>query len=277
MALKLEASAAEACKFIRSLPRTGSPKRPSFVVQSGDALRLSQRESRGAVRFSGTHRVRVLEPLLSSAKSLRLWADDESGVTGWEVLLKAGRFFLLLSPEVFRGFSGEGQALSQLAGDRWQAALPQVQAALKWQTTLNAAELADELSLPGDEVRAALAVLGARGLAGFDLSRGSYFHRELPFDLEIVEQLQPRLQGARKLLEDKKLKLVSRGAAPQETDIDVEVAGTDVMHLVRLRADGDKCTCPWFSKYRAQRGPCKHILAARILIDGDDNGGNDDT
>ncbi len=275
MALKLEAPAAEARKFLRSLPRTGSPKQPSFVVQSGHTWRLSQRESRGAVRFSGTHRVRVLEPLLGSAKSLRLWSDDESGVTGWEVLLKAGRFFLMLSPEVFRGFSGEGQALSQLAGDHWQDALPRVQAALQWQTTLDAATLGDELGFPRVEVEAALAVLGARGLTGFDLSRAAYFHRELPFDLDSVEQLQPRLRGARKLLEDKKLKVLSPSEAPQEGAVDVEVAGTDVMHLVRLRVDGDKCTCPWFSKHQGQRGPCKHILAARILVDGEDSDSKD--
>jgi hypothetical protein len=51
----------------------------------------------------------------------------------------------------------------------------------------------------------------------------------------------------------------------------VEVAGTDVMHLVRLRADGDKCTCAWFSKHQGQRGPCKHILAARMLVDGEND------
>jgi hypothetical protein len=275
MALKLEAPAAEARKFIRSLPRSGSPKQPSFVVPSGRALRLSQREARGAVRFCGTHRVRVLEPLLGMAKSLRLWADEKSGVTGWEVLFKSGRFFLTLSPEVFRGFSGEGQALSHLAGDRWQDALPRVQAALRWQTTLDAATLANDLGFPREDVEAALAVLGARGLAGFDLSRGAYFHRQLPFDLDSVEELQPRLRGARQLVEGEKLKLVSRLDAAQGTAIDVEVAGTDVMHVVRLRPDGDKCTCQWFSKYQGQRGPCKHILAARLLVDGDDSEGEE--
>jgi hypothetical protein len=274
MSLKLEAPAAEARKFIRSLPRSGSPRQPSFVVPTGRTLRLSQRETRGAVRFTGTHRVRVLEPLLGSAMALRVWADDESGVTGWEVVLKAGRFFLMLSPEIFRGFSGEGQALSQLAGDRWQDALPRVQAALKWQTALDAATLSDDLGFPRDEVEAALAVLGARGLTGFDASRGAYFHRELPFDLDRVEQLQPRLQAARKLLEGDKLKILSPPKSSQG-DADVEVAGTDVMHLVRLRADGDKCTCQWFSKYQGQRGPCKHILAARILIDGDEGEGEE--
>ncbi len=271
MSLQWEAPAAEARRFVRSLPKSTPPKQPSFVTQTGGALRLSQRAGRGAVRFAGTHRVRVLEPLLAVAKSLRLWSDEDSGVTGWEVLLRAGRFFLLLSPEVYRGFSGEGQALEKLAGDRWQAALPKVQDALRWQSQLDGAELAREVGLPADEVEAALAALGARGLAGYDANQGAYFHRELPFDLEKVEQMQPRLKGARKLLAEHKVRILPATGSETPGAADVEVVGTDVLHLVRLRLDSDRCTCPWFSKYEGQRGPCKHILAARMLADGDDD------
>lgn len=275
MTIKLEAPAAEARKFIRSMPKSAAPKQPSFVTMTGRALRLSQREGRGAVKFAGTHRVKILEPLLSSAKSLRVWGDEETGVTGWEVLLKSGRFFLMLSPEVYRGFSGEGQVLSQLASSQWQDALPRVQAALEWQASLDADTLSEDLNFPRGEVEAALAVLGARGLAGFDANRGAYFHRELPFDLDRVEQLQPRLKNARKLVEGGKLRVLteSKGLAAGESD--VEVAGTDVMHTVRLRNTGDKCTCPWFSKYQGQRGPCKHILAARLLTDGEQGEGEE--
>lgn len=269
MTVKLEVPASEAKRFLRSLPRTGMPKQPSYVTQTGRALRLSQREGRGAVRFAGTHRVRILEPLLRSAKSLRVWADEISGVTGWEVLLKAGRFFLMLSPEVYRGFFGEGQALTQLAGERWHDALPRVQAALKWQTILETTNLAKDLNFPQEEVEAALAVLGARGLTGFDANRGAYFHRELPFDLDRVEQLQPRLKSARKLLEAGKLRVLEEPGLPNTDSADVVVEGTGVMHTVRLRPEEDKCTCTWFSKYQGQRGPCKHILAARMLIEND--------
>ena len=270
MTLKLEAPASEARKFVRSLPRSGSPKQPSFVTLTGRALRLSQRGGRGAVQFSGTHRVRILEPLLNSAKSLRVWANDDTGVTGWEVLLKSGRFFLMLSPEVYRGFSGEGQVLAQLASTHWQDALPSVQGALEWQASLDADTLSSELNFPQAEVEAALAVLGARGLAGFDLNRGAYFHRELPFDLQRVEQLQPRLKNARKLVEAEQVRVLSDVTGLGDGEADVEVAGTGVQHLVRLRTAGDKCTCPWFSKYQGQRGPCKHILAAHLVVDGND-------
>ena len=60
-------------------------------------------------------------------------------------------------------------------------------------------------------VEAALAVLGARGLAGYDTTSGRYFHRVLPFDLERVEQHQPRLKNARELIDHVEIVCPSRG------------------------------------------------------------------
>jgi uncharacterized Zn finger protein len=39
---------------------------------------------------------------------------------------------------------------------------------------------------------------------------------------------------------------------------------------VQLIPEGDKCTCPWYSKYQGTRGHCKHVLAARILLEGEE-------
>ena len=265
--LKLEVPAAEARRFIRSLPRAGGPKRIQYVTQAGRVLRLSARATRGSIPLAGTHRVRVLEPLMNSARALRIWSDDDSGTSGWEVVFATGRFFLMISPEVYRGFSGEGQVLDKLAGRKWQEALPYVEGQLGGQSEIDAAEVAGRIGLDTAEVEAALAVLGSRGLAGYDAPAGHYFHRELPFDLEQVERLQPRLKGARKLLDQKRVAVIERTA---EDQIDVEVGGTGVKHHVRLRAEGDRCSCPWFSKHQGQRGPCKHILAARMFAQGDD-------
>lgn len=268
----LEVEGSEARKFLRSFPKGGAPKRPSFVTKTGRSIRLSQRSSKGAVEFHGTHRVRVIEPLLMTAKTLRIWSDVDSGVTAWEVLLKAGRFFLMLSPEVYRGFSGEGQALEKLAGNRWEKSLPWVQEQLNWESRIDIDSLKRNSSFSIDEIEAALAVLGSRGLAGYDAGQKAYFHRQLPFDLEKVEQLQPRLKAARKLLETGGLSILTRDEhadAPSGTHLDVEVPGTGVQHVVRLRPDGDKCTCPWFSKYQGKRGPCKHILAAQMFTTED--------
>src|SRR5207344_2916132 len=107
---------------------------------------------------------------------------------------------------------------------------------------------------------AALSVLGARGLVGYDLAESQYFHRELPFDLSRVEMLQPRLKEARKLLERQGVQIVKQAG----DRIEALVAGSGVEHRVRLSAEGARCTCPWFAKHQGQRGPCKHVLALQI-------------
>jgi hypothetical protein len=268
LTLSLEVPGAEARRFVQSLPSSSAPKRPSFVVRTGRALRLSQRETRDAIRVSGVHRLRVLEPLMRKALGLRVWADANTGTSLWEVLYEHGRFSLMLSPEIYRGFSGEGQLLDTLAGSDWQAALPGVRAQLKWQNQIDVGSLATATGLGPDQVAAALTVLGSRGLAGFDTETGKYFHRELPFDLEQIDAMQPRLKNARALLADGGIDVL---ATPAKDAFDVSVPGTDVKHHVRLRSDGDRCSCPWFSKHQGERGPCKHILAARMFLDTDED------
>ncbi len=70
--------------------------------------------------------------------------------------------------------------------------MPSVRAQLHWQNEIDVAEVARATGLATDDVSAALAALGARGVAGYDCGTGRYFHRELPFDLDQVEALQPR-------------------------------------------------------------------------------------
>lgn len=262
--LKMEVSAAEALGFVRTLPKSARPRMPSYAISTGRSVRLSQRPQKGAVPILGTHRVKVIEALLPRAQSLRIWSDDDSGASAWEVRYAVGSFFLMISPEVFRGFSGEGQVLSVLARPPEDAVIARVRASLKWQSQLDAAGLGQMLGLGRDEVEAALAVLGSRGLAGFDAVSGRYFHRELPFDLDRVEEMQPRLKNARKLVQDGLVRPVASADGQGTT---FEVQGTGTVHRVRVSEDSQNCTCPWFSKYLGQRGPCKHILAASVLLE----------
>jgi len=260
--LKYELGISEARRFIRSLPRT-PVKQPSFIAQSGRSLRMSLREKPGAIRLAGLNRIRIIEPLLSSAKGMRVWSDSDTGVSGWEFLFDVGRLFLLISPELYRGFSGEGQVLERLATGGWEESLSHVQAQLAWQSQLDISDLSSQTGFNEEDVASSMAVLGSRGLAGYDVATGKYFHRILPFELDKVEQMQPRLKGAKKLLEDKRVKISEKIS---DEEFDLQVGGSGVDHLVRIRNDQDKCTCPWFCKYLGQRGPCKHILAARMYI-----------
>ena len=257
-----EVDAANALRFFRTLPKTSKPKMPSYVIISGKSLRLSQRPQRGAVKITGTHRLKAIEPLFARAKKLSIWADPENGTSAWQVCFEQGTFFMMISPEVYRGFSGEGQVLSSLAKPPSDEIIAQVRAQLKWQSEIDAQKLGNSLDLSESEVVSALSVLGSRGLAGFDVTQGSYFHRELPFDLSTVEDMQPRLKGARKLIDGGQVKIISQSEGDGPT---YQVPGTGTNHRVRLSDQGDQCTCPWFSKHQGSRGPCKHILAAQLL------------
>lgn len=270
--LKMEVDAAEALRFVRTLPKAAAPKMPSYVVSSGRSIRLSQRPQNGAVPILGTHRVKVIEPLLPRGRSLRIWCDEESGASAWEVRYEIGSFFLMISPDVFRGFSGEGQILTTLARPPEDHVIANVRAALKWQSQIDGDVIAQDLGIARADVEAALAVLGSRGLVGFDAAARRHFHRELPFDLERVEEMQPRLRNARKLVDRGLIRRLPDGDHDADT---FEVQGTGTMHRVRIAGDRQSCTCPWFSKYQGQRGPCKHILAASLVVDNAERRPND--
>jgi hypothetical protein len=257
----LELSADELRRFVRSLPRQVASGPPAFAVPAGRGLRLSQRGTAGAIPIGGPARLRAFETLLPHVTRVRVYAGDD-GVSGWELHMGAARFHLVLSPEATRGFSGEGQALEDLARDDSRDAVGKIRAALRWQARIAPEALAAETGLPAEVASRSLAVLGSRGLVGFDLGEG-YFHRELPFDLELVEALQPRLRDARKLVEQDGVRVVDRG----ETTAEAYVQGTGVEHRVRTQDDEMRCTCRWFAKNQGARGPCKHILAFQIVLE----------
>jgi hypothetical protein len=169
MARRLEVPGPEAVRFLRALPRSAGPG-AAWVVPAGRGLRLSQTAAAGAVRLAGAGRLRVLELLARHARSLRVYADEESGASAWELVLDEARFHLVLSPDVWRGFSGEGQVLAALAGGQWADVLPRVRASLRWEARVDADAVGRAFSLGRDEVDAALAALGSRGLVGFDLA-----------------------------------------------------------------------------------------------------------
>jgi hypothetical protein len=260
--LQAEVRAAAALPMLRALPRTSKPCHAGFVTVSATGLRLSQRPAPGAVPVSGTHRLKAIEPLVPFARTMRIWRDPASGASGWELVFDEGAFFLLLSPALNRGFSGEGQILATLAAPPPEALVAEVRARLAWQARVEAAALARDMGLAPAAVTAALAVIGSRGLAGFDAAAGHYFHRELPFDLAAIDAMQPRLASARKLVEAGAVRAVASDYAGERV---FEVEGSASLHRVHISASGARCTCPWFSTHQGQRGPCKHILAAQMV------------
>ncbi len=256
-----ELDGAQAIRFVRRLAAR-QPRRPAVLRLEAEGLTASFAPQAEGVRVAGLERLRLLEALLSPATRLYVW-HDQRGVTAWEVALGEARLWLLLSPDVRRGFSGEGQLLQTLARQDWRRGLSRVEADLAWQSEIDAHGAAQRTGLTVSEVRAALGVLAARGLSGYDARAGAWFHRELPYAADVVDALQPRLRAARALLESGVEKL---------SDHEAMVAGSNVRHYVRLDPEGDRCTCRWFARHDNARGPCKHVLAAHMALSGQSGG-----
>lgn len=278
MEKRLEIGKTETINFLRGLPSNAHIQSNFFVVPAGRGLRLSQiRVSSGAdapLSLSGLKRLQMLKPLLplianSPKAALRVFASPDGQTSEWKLYIDDGLIFTLtLSAQPARGFSGEGQVLGDLT-DIDEDNLTRVRAALKWQQCLSREQLSSQLGSTTDDIDKALATLGSRGLVGYDLDQQSYFHRELPFDLSLVERMHPRLQSAHTLYASGGVKKIFE----DETFAKFEVRGSDVAHIVTTYTV-DKtfhCTCQWFSKYQGARGFCKHILATKLDLAAQQN------
>ncbi len=215
-----ELDAAQARSFLRSLPARGG-RQPFWAQPVSAGLRLAASPGPGRIAVGSPERLRILEPLLRLATGLRVYGTESAGPASswWEVSLPGARLGLALSPDLSRGFSGEGALLDDLARDD-----PNVD-------------------------------LARRGLVGFDLAESRYFPRGLPFGRDVLEAA-PRVDKARALVDGGKVRRDGQRLL---------VAGTRGDHLVRLGPDGETCTCEWYVKHRGDRGPCAHVLAARLF------------
>ena len=267
MTLAFKISRNEALRFFRQLPK-GSTKHPAWIVAAGNGIRLSHREVARSVRIKGCERLAVLAELVQFSQQLSIYVDAQNTTSAWVLSFGDLRFTLVLSEETWRGFSGEGQLLKDIASNSGEQVLNKVKASLNWQESISVEELALELGEDESSIKAALSLLSSRGTVGFDVFTDSYFHRVLPFDLSKVEDLNPRIKSARKLVSEGVVSVINNSTnAMKDVLIQGEVESGGVTHRVELSSSGDKCTCPWFAKHKSDRGPCKHILALSISVE----------
>ena len=114
MARRFQVPGWQALRFLRTLPKASTSRTPLWVASGPGGLFASARPVPGAVRVTDVRRLAVLNGLLLSAGSLTVYADESDQASAWVVNHDGSRFTLALSAEVWRGFSGEGQALRAL-------------------------------------------------------------------------------------------------------------------------------------------------------------------
>lgn len=251
-----EVTGQRAMAFLSALPRS-APGPTVAVVQAPRGLTTTAPGTPGAALLAGTARLTSLRRVMRHIERLTVFSHP-SGASAWVADLDAARITLVLSPQPYRGFSGEGQLLEDLSGSGRPHDADQVLERLAWEPVIDPAWLSLETGLPERRVTAALAVLAASGKVGYDLSDSTWFHREIPFDADAVERDHPRLRAARAL--------VAAGAVARSGDRWV-VGDGDHRHWVTLGDTDPTCSCRWYVRYRGGRGHCSHILAALISSD----------
>jgi hypothetical protein len=257
---RADLGAAEARALLNRLPP--GERAVLWALPAGRSLRMTSRPVPGAVCLPGAGRLAALKPFLRHATALRVYGPAVAPGSGpvastWELSRPGLRLSLTLSPEPYRGFSGEGAVLESLAGDEAADDADLISALLSWDPTIDVDALAAAAGLDAGRVRDALTQLGTAGRVGYDVAEAGYFHRTLPYTADAVAKLNPRLAGARAL--------AAAGAVTVTGEVATVRSGQQTYHV----RDATSCTCPWWAKHRGERGPCKHALAVRLVRSGD--------
>ncbi|MDM1504194.1 SWIM zinc finger family protein, partial [Myroides marinus] len=179
----------------RGIPK-GVVKNDYYLILRGNMPSFSPVKSNNGICVGGLHRLRLLEPLLPYIDTMQVYPHSDMQSTTWQLDFGDIRFSLSLSREAFRGFSGEGAALESLiedVDDEWIDAMDKYAYANQ---RFNPTMFAMEEGMSFTDADSLTGRLAAMGLLGFDLDDNAFFYRRLPFKLERILSLNPRLKNA---------------------------------------------------------------------------------
>jgi hypothetical protein len=243
-------------QLMASLPRVAAPGPDLYVRPYRPRWLVARTPTPGAVHLAGATRLRGCERVLRLATKLDVYGAD-NGASAWVFELPSARLTLVLSPEPFRGFSGEGSLLTFLAHPEAERLGMELLDEIGWESTIDPGEMAVRTGRSDAEISSGLAWLAASGRLGYDLTDRSWFHRELPIDPAKVLRRNPRLADAQKLL-------ASGGVSPDGASWRVR-GSSEPYYTV---SEDLTCTCRWEERHHGTRGPCKHILAVLLHREG---------
>lgn len=251
----------QAMQLFRSIPR-GKVKVDYFLTKRGNKYLFTAVPSRNAICIGGIHRLNLIAPLLPLINTMAIYRHPTHQCTNWVLQFDHLRFTFSLSRDAWRGFSGEGAALDNLIEDLPNDLLKAFDNYSYSNQQFNPLDIALAHDLDLTRIDQLAARLAAMGLLGYDLERNYFFYRRLPFKLNRILSLNPRLKGAEKLLAEQKVEIISK----KDGVVRAKVKGSTYDHYVLIKPGMEKCTCLWYSQNQGERGPCKHILATKKLI-----------
>lgn len=249
----------QAIQLFKTIP-AGKVKTDYFLIKRGSKYLFSPLKASNAVCIGGIHRLKLLQPLIPLIKELKVFPHRDMQAVTFILCFDELNFVYSVSRDFWRGFSGEGAALESLIEDLPSSLIQAFDNYSYANQEFNPALLSFEEGVDISKVEMLSTKLSAMGLLGYDLSKNGFFYRRLPFKLDRILSLNPRLKGAEKLLEEDKVLITLK----VDNEIEAKVEGSGIQHYVVVKGDFQKCTCTWFSKNQGERGACKHILAVKI-------------
>ena len=261
--LILKISRIQAIQLFKTIPN-GKIKTDYFIIKRGNKFVFSPLKSKDAVCIGGIHRLKLIAPLMPLIKELKVYPHEDMQAVNFILCFDELNFTFSVSRNFWRGFSGEGAALDSLLEDLPESLIKSFDNFSFTNQQFNPTLLAVEHDSNINKIEKLATKLSAIGLLGYDLTDNDFFYRRLPFKLERILALNPRLKGAEKLLEENKVEIILQ----KEGAVEAKVEGSGVHHYVALKGDTQKCTCVWFSRNQGERGDCKHILAVKKKIKG---------
>ena len=260
MEYKFHVEGMQAKAFIAMLPAATGKERSGWLTPTKVGVMLKLREEKNSVYISGLHRLSALRRIMSHVNAVYFYApkNSEAGRMMIEVCMRGASITLSLTAKSYEGYSGEGALLDSLSDLKILEYADKIDNILNFESILDLDKISESTGIIKNDIKNAIELLAVSGKLGFDVKEKAFFHRELPDDPDRVLKDNPRLVGAKKLME---------GISHVEEDI-WHVKSQDTIYRViypkDLGAQNAKCTCTWYLKHQNSRGPCKHILAVKL-------------
>ena len=260
MKYKFHVEGMQAKAFIAMLPPATGKERSGWLTPTKTAVMLKQREEKNSVYISGLHRLSALKRIMSYVNAIYFYAPEsgEAGQMMLEVCMKGASIILSLTAKSYEGYSGEGALLDSLSDLKILEYADRIDDILNFESRLDLDVMSKSMGMIKKDMNAAIELLAVSGKLGFDVRERAFFHRELPDDPDRVLKDNPRLVGARKLMQE---------TSYVEDDVWHVKSGDTIYRVIYptdMRVENAKCTCAWYLKHQNSRGPCKHILAVKL-------------
>ena len=260
MEYKFHIEGMQAKSFIAMLPAATGKERSGWLTPAKTGVMLKPKEEKNSVYISGLHRLSALKRVMSNVNAVYFYApnDGEPGQMMIEVCMTGANITLSLTAKSYEGYSGEGALLDSLSTPKILECADKIDDILNFESRLDIDKISKSIGIVKNDMNDAMELLAVSGKLGFDVRDRAFFHRELPDDPDRVLKDNPRLVGAKKLVED----------TEYIYDNIWHVKSGDTTYRVIYPTDENlenaKCTCTWYLKHQNSRGPCKHILAVKL-------------